>query len=62
MSTYSHFFKLLIRDQNVANFLTLSRFQRTGYLTRDMETLYDLTRHAIRLPFHVHEVRSCTEE
>ncbi|KAI0201069.1 amidase signature domain-containing protein [Astrocystis sublimbata] len=27
------------------------RFQRTGYLTRDMKMLYDLTRHAIRLPF-----------
>ncbi|KAK0659739.1 amidase signature domain-containing protein [Cercophora samala] len=27
------------------------RFQRTGYLTRDMKTLYDLTRHAVRRPF-----------
>ncbi|KAI0389372.1 amidase signature domain-containing protein [Xylariaceae sp. FL0594] len=27
------------------------RFQRTGYLARDMRMLYDLTQHAIRLPF-----------
>ncbi|KAI0101981.1 amidase signature domain-containing protein [Nemania sp. FL0031] len=33
------------------------RFQRTGYLARDMKMLYDLTRRPIRLPFDSQESR-----
>ncbi|KAK4206323.1 amidase signature domain-containing protein [Rhypophila decipiens] len=42
-----------VQEENTS--MPCPRFQRTGYLTRDMETLYDLTRHAIRLPFDTQE-------
>ncbi|TPX09494.1 uncharacterized protein E0L32_009237 [Thyridium curvatum] len=38
-----------IQEQNTS--VPCPRFQRTGYLARDLKMLYDLTHHAIRLPF-----------
>ncbi|KAJ8132958.1 hypothetical protein O1611_g670 [Lasiodiplodia mahajangana] len=44
-----------LQEQNTS--VPCPRFQRTGYLARDMKMLYELTRHAIRLPFDGQESR-----